>query len=140
MGIFGKWRNARAATNDDFTFDAPTDATERTSRSAVSVEAHREERPKFRRSYTVSLVERGTLKIDARSTHYGTRYLRGELTQRNGRWVLFDPHAIADKILDPVLVPIIERHVDEILAIDEAFVRSRPATFTDERGDVWSRS
>lgn len=69
---------------------------------------------------------------------YGRRF-SGELTQPNGRWVHFDPERIADKIIDPLLVPLVEKAVRAVFALDKAFMDSRPDRFTDEKDRVWVR-
>jgi hypothetical protein len=75
---------------------------------AITVKDIRADAPKFARSYTVKLDDRATLRVTIKS--FLGRYSSGELTQPNGRWVFFDPDRIADKILDPVLLPLVERY------------------------------
>lgn len=98
-----------------------------------------EDVPAFKREYTARLDHRAVIKIDARTWSRGRRY-GGELSQPNGRWVLFDPERIADKILDPALVPLVERAVREIVAMDEAYMATNPDRFTDEKRQVWVRA
>jgi hypothetical protein len=69
----------------------------------------------------------------------GHRFTSGELTQSNGRWVLFEPERPADKILDREILPIVQRFCDEILALDAAYVKSDPGEFVDVRGVRWRR-
>ena len=68
-----------------------------------------------------------------------SRNRSGELTQPNGKWVLFDPDAVAEKILDPMLVPIIKEACAAIRKIDDDFIASRPGEFIDEDGCRWRR-
>ena len=93
--------------------------------------------PEFKREYTAYLANGVSVKVTAR-TFLGRRF-SWELTQSDGRWVLFDPDAVADRILDPLLVPIVERHVAEMKRLDKEYIESQPKTFTDEDGIVWER-
>lgn len=104
----------------------------------IAVQEVKGDVPHFERVYTAKLDNRASLQIKAR-TAYGNRYLRGELDQPDGRWVLFDPDAIADKILDPLLVPIVQSYVDSIKQADKAYIDSKPAMYIDEDGTVWRR-
>src|SRR5271154_5352658 len=104
--------------------------------SGINVESIRSEVPEFRRVYNARLDARASVKIEIR-TSYGHRSANGELTQPNGRWILFDPDRIADKILDPTLVPLVERYVAEIIELDRQFVKSDPGEFIDVQGATW---
>jgi hypothetical protein len=100
-----------------------------------------EEEPEFKRLYNVKLDERCSMTITARtSSILGRRDFSGELTQPGGRWVLFDPERVADKILDPTLVPLIEARVKEIIALDKRLQGNGPSEFKDDRGTVWVRA
>lgn len=108
--------------------------------NSISVVQKPEEAPRFARVYEARLDDRASIAVTMRSRSYGReRMASGELTQKNGRWVLFDPRAVADKILDPLLVPLIQRHVDEIFRLDAEFMQAAPSRFVDERGQAWSR-
>jgi len=61
------------------------------------------------------------------------------MTQHNGRWIIFEPERIADKIVDPVLVPLVEQFVKEVFALDKAFTESDPSEFVDESGTTWRK-
>jgi hypothetical protein len=103
--------------------------------SGISVENIREDVPKFERVYTARLDASATIKVTIRRSWGGSDlYKTGELTQPNGRWVLFDPNAIADKILDPALVPLVQKCVDEIYGLDRAYRSPEPSEFLDKRG------
>lgn len=105
----------------------------------VSIKDIKNDIPQFKREYRVKVDERCSLLVTTKSWSVGHRTTDGELDQPGGRWVLFDPGAIADKIVDPVLVPKIQRYVDQIYAIDKAFIGGNPQSFTDESGTVWER-
>lgn len=120
------------------TMVAPPTQTVTPPETLVKVKSIREDRPMFGREYSMPLDHR-SVKVTARSSSGLGRWLSGELTQSNGRWVLFDPDAIADKILDPALVPLVEKACREIMAIDDEFMASRPRSFVDEGGVTWVR-
>jgi len=107
--------------------------------SNVHVALEREDRPKFKCVYTASLPRGCKLKVALYTSSYGTRYDSSEITQSNGRWVLFDLKAPADKILDRELLPDIEALCEEIRRLDAAFLRSQPNEFTDNTGATWRR-
>ena len=115
------------------------DSTRAAPSSAVAVKAVREERPQFSREYTAPLPGFRSMKITARTT-YGRRDFSGEITQPGGRWVLFDPERVADRILDPQLVPVVMEMCREIFRLDDAFMASKPSEFVDEGGTRWQRT
>jgi len=104
----------------------------------IHVALKREEQPEWRCVYTASLPRSCKLKVELRSWALG-RMDSSEITQSNGKWVLFDLKAPADKILDRELLPDVERLCAEIQRMDHEFLASRPNEFTDERGDTWRR-
>jgi hypothetical protein len=118
-------------------FFSQHDAVETTT-SGLHVENVRADKPEFKRLYTVQLNQRAFMKVDIH-TSLGHRWTSGELSQPNGRWILFEPERVADKILDPVLVPIIERYVAEIFALDKTFMASNPGEYIDDGGCRWRR-
>lgn len=105
----------------------------------IKIETLREKEPRWRRRYVIDLNDRAMLTIDARNL-VGSRYVSGELRQPNGKYVTFQPDEIADKIIDPTLVPLVQRACDEILAIDRAYMSSDRYEFVDESGARWVRA
>lgn len=97
------------------------------------------DRPQFKRRYTVPINDDISMKIELRTSYGGSRYDSSELDQSNGKWVLFDAKAPADKILDREILPAVERFCAEILALDAAFVRGSPNEFVDDAGVKWRR-
>jgi hypothetical protein len=94
--------------------------------------------PQFGRVYSAKLDSRASVEITIRSSYRG-RYKSGELIQPNGRWIMFDPDRIAEKILDPVLVPIIQNVVNQVLELDHSFIHNDPSEYKDEHGVTWRR-
>jgi hypothetical protein len=72
-------------------------------------------------------------------TSCGSRFDLGELTQPGGRWVMFDPKDPAEKILDRELVPLVIAACKEIFELDNAFMKSDPGEYIDEKGQTWKR-
>jgi hypothetical protein len=105
---------------------------------SMRIENVREDAPAFKRIYKGHLDARCSITVTMK-TSYGSRYKSGELTQPNGRWVLFDPDEVADKILDPVLVPLVQSFCDAAEVQDKAFIQSDPREFSDEHGARWVR-
>ncbi len=95
--------------------------------------------PKFERIYSAELSNGRTIVVKCRTTYDGSRYKNGELDQPGGRWVLFDPDNVADKIIDPALVPLVQGRCDEISKVDKAFIASKPSEFVDDAGVRWRR-
>jgi len=97
--------------------------------------------PEFERIYKFR-IETPTRTVEltiTAQTFLGSRMVRGELTQSNGRWILFDPDQVAEKIIDRELVPIVQEKCNEILRVDKNFVDSKPDRFKDTSGDTWIR-
>ena len=94
---------------------------------AIQITKKPEDAPRFKRLYNVKLNNSASMTITIYTLWKGRRTRSGELTQPNGRWVLFDPDAVAEKILDPLLVPLIEQWVKKIYALDDEFTRSSPS-------------
>lgn len=98
-----------------------------------------ENRPEFRRTYVQRLDARCVITVSIREWTYGLS-TSAELTQPNGNTVWFDPDRIADKILDPTLVPLVAKAVQQIYGLDREFRASNPAEFKDDRGVMWRRA
>jgi len=95
--------------------------------------------PEFGRIYTKKLDARATMALKAWTSSYSGRLYAGTLTQPNGAWVIFEPDNVAERILDPTLVPLVKKAVAEAVSMDKAFIASKPRSFKDEKGVVWSR-
>jgi hypothetical protein len=105
-------------------FFAPTIWPEQDAKAEAEAEAFvasksfPEEQPRFKREYSAKIIRGIQVKITADRGYGAVRY-NGELTQRDGKWVLFDPDRIADKIIDPVLLPEVTKVVDQMVAADK---------------------
>lgn len=110
-----------------------------TTEGGITIMSVREDVPKFKREYSAALSDGRSIKITIYNLMRGHRSNSGELTQRDGKWILFDPERIAEKILDPNLVPQIERLVAEIFRLDRDFMHNRPGEYMDENGETWQR-
>ncbi len=98
-----------------------------------------EDQPAFSRHYKVPVSSQVMLEIDAK-TSYGERRYQGWLHQWDGRLVGFDPRAIADRILDRELVPVLEKLCPPIIAEDQRFLRLEANEFSDKSGARWIRA
>jgi hypothetical protein len=107
--------------------------------SVVTIKQAKESRPQFERTYTARLDNRTVIEVRL-STSYGTRYSYGYLNQPDGKYISFDPEAVAEKIIDPLLVPIVKYFVDGILQMDKEFIQAKPDSFIDESGQTWRRA
>lgn len=103
----------------------------------ISIKEIPGDRPQFKRQYSATLSERGSIAVTMK-TFLG-RTSSGELKQPNGRWVYFDPDNIADRIIDRDLVKLVEQAVAQIYELDRQFIAANPRSFTDDSGVVWSR-
>ena len=110
-----------------------------TTASGITFGNCREERPRFRRSYRAQVNNRVSIECEAQ-TFLGSRSWSGELRQNGGKVVWFEPTRVADQILDPVLVPLIEARCEEMFSLDREYMRSGLRQFVDESGTTWSRS
>ena len=110
-----------------------------TTDTGIRVQDLPNDRPQFNRRYTARVNDYVSLKVELRSSYGGSRFDMSELDQSNGKWVLFDLSAPADKILDRDILPTVEKLCEEIVAIDAAYIRSAPSEFVDEAGVKWRR-
>jgi len=104
----------------------------------IDVQSVRQGAPEFRRMYSAQVNQDVRIKIEIYTSFTG-RAKWAELRQGDGRWVVFDPDRVAEKILDRAIVPLVQRHVDQIYTIDKEFIRSDPDEFTDKKGQKWKR-
>lgn len=105
----------------------------------VTVTDIKGDRPAFKREYRAQLSNGRSLLVTIKTSYGGDRYKSGELDQPGDKWVMFDPDAVADKIIDPILVPVVQKYCDQINAIDKQFRDSNPQEFVDEGGTHWRR-
>jgi hypothetical protein len=104
----------------------------------IKVTDVREDAPEFRRDYESVIVRGIKVKISVRRGFFrGSYYKSGELTQPNGKWVLFDPEDVADKILDPEILGEVERVCSDIIAMDNAWRSEPKRAFVDKNGQQW---
>lgn len=96
-----------------------------------------EDNPEFKRIYKAQLDHRAHITVEARTWDYMGRRFSGELRQPNGNRIYFEPERIADKIIDPVLVPLVEACVRVIFDLDREFMRTAPNEFYDKKGRLW---
>jgi hypothetical protein len=59
--------------------------------------------------------------------------------QADGNWMIFRVDAIAQSILDPELVPQVEKYVDEMIRLDVEYMASDPKSYVDRNGVRWSK-
>lgn len=106
----------------------------------ITVTNGKEEAPEFAKRYSAQLTDQVHVEVFFRTSSYLGRYPSGMCYQKNGNYISFSPDSIADKILDPALVPIIEDFVRAAKEIDGAFVKSKPKGFVDKTGTKWIRA
>jgi hypothetical protein len=104
----------------------------------IKVSDVRGDAPEFKRRYEVMLPRRIRMKVEMH-TFMRDRMDDSELTQADGKWVLFDVRSPADKILDREILPYVQQFAKEIIRMDAEYIRSRPAEFVDENGTRWRR-
>ena len=112
-----------------------------TSEDGLTIQSGRSNPPEFPRTYSVQLTPEVYMEITAKD--YGIdlgRYLNGELHQRNGSMVWFNPANPEDKILDRELLPLVQKWCKRILQIDRKAFRPPPSEFTDDTGQKWRRA
>jgi uncharacterized glyoxalase superfamily protein PhnB len=139
-----KARFARWLLGDRADTHASTDRllpTKRATIGELQIDDVAENPPEFKRQYNVALTNGFRVQVTLYTTSYGERReYYSKVSQPDGRSMLFDVRRVADKIIDPTLLPFVQTAADQILAFDRAFVESRPNRFTDKSGVVWQRS
>ncbi len=108
-----------------------------TTASGITASNGRERNPEFRRLYTAQVTDEVSIECEA-YTMFG-RSWRGELRQRNGDTVWFEPERPAAKILDRDLVPLVVARCKEMFELDRVYMKSNRPTIRDESGTVWER-
>lgn len=97
--------------------------------------------PQFRRSYHAPPMANGVrIKLTAETLFGGDRIWMGEADQPDDRWVLFDPDHVADKIVDPEVVALVQSFIGAAHASDAEYMRLPPTSFIDENGVKWARA
>lgn len=104
----------------------------------ITIENARERVAEWRRYYSGRLDNRCKIEIEA-YTFLRSRHFNGTLTQPNGNAISFDPARIADKIIDPLLVPLVTVFCEKMFAADRAYIKGPLDHFLDEKGVRWSR-
>lgn len=118
--------------NRDQVLEAPT---------GIQIKDVPSDHPQFEREYRVKITDAVSMKITIKNYGWTTGLsINGELTQSNGRWVLFEPERPADKILDRDILPNVEKFCQEILAADRSYRHNEPAEFVDKQGVRWTRA
>lgn len=105
--------------------------------SGISVEQTPEEL-RFERVYTAT-TKYHNIKVIVKIKELSGLWYTGELDQPNGKWVLFDPEAPADKILDPQLLPEVEQLCKQIIALDKEFRAAPRTSITDDKKRIWKQ-
>lgn len=100
----------------------------------------RESMPKFDRSYTKQLTPVAEIKLEFSTSNYWGRKASGTLTQPNYNYIFFDPHRIADKILDPKLVPLVEAFCAAAIQEDARWIKENANEYVDEKGQRWVKA
>jgi hypothetical protein len=97
--------------------------------------------PRFGKLYQIQVSPDVKLKVDAWSWlgHIQDRHYNGELQEKNGDWVLFDPQHPAKKILDRDILPAVTKYCQIILLMDKQYIESDPNTYIDNRGTTWKK-
>lgn len=107
--------------------------------AGIIINEGREDAPRFERTYRQKLDNRASIEITIKTYDPERLMKSGTLTQPNGKRVFFEPDAIADRIIDPVLVPLVQKAVDEIFKLDSVYRKPLPDRYTDKSGTIWCR-
>jgi hypothetical protein len=97
-----------------------------------------EDQPEFKRDYEITVGKGIVVQIEMRTGVCG-RSDSSFIKQPNGKYIGFQANAVADRIIDRELYPLVQKAVDEILLLDHEFIKSKPLEFTDETGTTWKR-
>ena len=107
--------------------------------SGIRVTTESEYIPTFKRQYSATFRKGFRIEMTMENSMFSGRRDSSFLYQPDRRLMLFEATRIADRIIDPVLLPQVEAIVAEILALDRAFIASQPSEFTDKAGVTWRR-
>lgn len=92
--------------------------------------------PEFQRIYSARIMRGIEIKLTIKQ-FCGGMLRHGELTQPDGKWLLFEPERIADKIIDPILLPEVTRVVEEMMNADKKWRGSSISEFKNKNGETW---
>lgn len=93
--------------------------------------------PAFEREYSEQITPDVAVIVKMKTYAFGRSDLYAELKQADGKYVFFSIHRVAEKIIQPELVPLVERSVQKILAMDRAYMETPTREFTDTNGTRW---
>ncbi len=105
----------------------------------IHIENVRSDRPEFHRIYTATVGDGFHIKVEMK-WFLGSRFDSSMITQKDGKYIFFQAHEVADKIIDRELYPLVQKAVDEILREDKRFIDSNPAEYIDQTGTTWRRA
>ncbi len=99
------------------------------------------DRPEMKRRYTAPLTNGRSVEVTFKTSwsYRAERDSTGILNQPGGKWLLFRIDSIADQILDPELVPLVEKYVKEMIALDKEYMASGPTEYIDKDGVKWTK-
>lgn len=101
----------------------------------------REDRPKFKRTYKATIPGGFRIEFTFYFDMFGGRSDRSAtLTQSNGNYIFFDPHRVAEKIIDRDLAPKVQLLSEKVLRLDRQFAHNPPTEFVDKTGAKWIRA
>lgn len=130
----------------------PKPAAPKPSRAAtpeIRAEDQAEDPPEFRRKYFTNLTSKPGLSItlECKYDHiFDERNCTATIRQPDeravsftvgGRYAAYD--SIADKIIDPVIVPEVKRLAAEMHLQDVKFMAANPSEFKTKDGNRWSK-
>lgn len=95
--------------------------------------------PEMKRRYTVQLTKGRWMEAEFRTQWNGKRDYSTFVYQSNSKWLLIRFDGIADQVLDPELVPLIEKYKTEMFRLDAEFIEIIPTEYTDKNGTTWLR-
>ena len=107
----------------------------------IKIDDIRDDAPEFGKTYAGKLSNNARVELTARCWFsWERRSWTGSLTQPNGNSISFDPDRIADKIIDPVLVPLVKAFVDASKQLDAEFMNGPLNSLVDNKGGIWKKA